>query len=211
MVWRRGAGVAGYLREGLLEAALDVGEGDDKEGALVPAGEEDFLFVAGVQEGQALVHVPEVHHGLAFRIHLRRYSYVSVVQVPVFLFFFPECASEARERGMAYERWVEETDNVQQTVTKLPLANRDGRTVNNQRCGTSRAKTSAKMTPITATLNGEGESHNNHNNTAITTKKNEATIATVPWITTFPIKHQTQNNLTTRWTDGPTQNYNSMI
>ncbi len=67
---RRRADVAGDLREGLLEAALDVGEGHDEQGALVPACEEDLLLTAGVEEGQALVHVAEVHHRLALGVHL---------------------------------------------------------------------------------------------------------------------------------------------
>lgn len=65
-VLRRRAGVAGDLREGLLEAALDVGEGHHEQGSFVPAGEDDLLLVAGVEEGQALVDVAEVHHWLAF-------------------------------------------------------------------------------------------------------------------------------------------------
>lgn len=60
----------GNFQESFFDAALDVGEGNDEEGALVPAGEENFLFAARVEERQGLVDVAEVQHGLAVGVHL---------------------------------------------------------------------------------------------------------------------------------------------
>lgn len=73
---RRGPGGLGArdFRKRFIEAALHVGEGHDQERAPVSAREKNFVGVAGVEARQGLVDVAEVHDGLAFRVHLFRYS-----------------------------------------------------------------------------------------------------------------------------------------